>query len=87
KLVVSKQAPVVDKAIISVMIPKGLGAAVIATLPLQQGLPFGDIIQAVCFSVILFSTLFCVGLFFLINTGIVMPFYSFVFKQKDTTQL
>ncbi|HET7818820.1 MAG TPA: cation:proton antiporter [Bacteroidia bacterium] len=87
KLVVSKQAPVVDKAIISVMIPKGLGAAVVATLPLQQGLPFGDIIQAVCFSVILFSTLFCVGLFFLINTGIVMPFYSFVFKQKDTTQL
>ena len=87
KLVVSKQAPVVDKAIISVMIPKGLGAAVIATLPLQQGLPFGDIIQAVCFSVILFSTLFCVGLFFLINTGIIMPFYSFVFKQKDTTQL
>lgn len=87
KLVVSKQAPVVDKAIISVMIPKGLGAAVVATLPLQQGLPFGDIIQAVCFSVILFSTLFCVGLFFLINTGIIMPFYSFVFKQKDTTQL
>ena len=80
-LVVPKSTPVLDKAVISSMIPKGLGAAVVATLPFQRGVPDGDIIQAICFSLILFSTVFTVLFFFLINKGISMPFYRFIYGK------
>lgn len=82
KIIATKSTPLLDKTVMSFMIPKGLGAAVIATLPLQQGHIDGTIIQSICFSVILFSTLYCVALFFLTNTGITMPFYS-LFYGKD----
>ena len=79
KLVISKSTPLLDKATMSIMIPKGLGAAVIATLPFQQGHADGIIIQSICFSVILFSTLYCVGLFFLLKTETSLRFYSKIF--------
>jgi NhaP-type Na+/H+ or K+/H+ antiporter len=82
-LVVPKSTPVLDKAVISTMIPKGLGAAVVATLPFQAGVAEGAIIQAICFSVILFSTLYTVGMFFLVNTGISMPFYQLLYGKEN----
>lgn len=85
-LVVPKSTPLLDKAVISSMIPKGLGAAVITTLPFQSGVADGDIIQAICFSLILFSTVFTVLFFFLINKGITMPFYRLVYG-KDKSEL
>lgn len=85
KLITSKDTPLLDKAVISIMIPKGLGAAVIATLPLRQGHLDGVIIQSICFSVILFSTLYCVGLFFLIKTGVSLPFYAKLFGKDKAT--
>ena len=84
KFFISKQTPVLDKAVMSMMIPKGLGAAVIATLPLQHDHADGNIIQSICFSVILFSTLYCVALFFLIKTGITKPFYSTFFGKENS---
>ena len=81
KIVTSKNSPMLDKSVMSIMIPKGLGAAVIATLPLQEGHTDGIIIQSICFSVILFSTLYCVGLFFMIKTGVSMPFYARLFGK------
>lgn len=81
KIVSSKNSPMLDKSVMSIMIPKGLGAAVIATLPLQEGHTDGIIIQSICFSVILFSTLYCVGLFFMIKTGVSMPFYARLFGK------
>ncbi|MBK7232084.1 MAG: cation:proton antiporter [Saprospiraceae bacterium] len=86
KIAIKKDTPVLDKAAISIMIPKGLGAAVIATLPLQQGLPDGNIIQSICFSIILFSTVYCAGLFFLLKQEISLPFYIKVFG-KDKSEL
>lgn len=86
KLIISKDTPILDKATISIMIPKGLGAAVIATLPIQQGQADGEIIQSLCFSVILFSTLYCVSLFFLLKTEISLPFYSKMFKDNKLKQ-
>lgn len=79
KFVIAKNTPLLDKATMSIMIPKGLGAAVIATLPFQQGHADGVIIQSICFSVILFSTLYCVGLFFLLKTETSLGFYSIIF--------
>jgi len=84
KFIIDKKTPLLDKAVMSMMIPKGLGAAVIATLPLQQGYFDGLIIQAICFSVILFSTLYCVALFFLAKTGVSIPFYALVFGKDKT---
>lgn len=81
KIITSKDTPLLDKSVMSFMVPKGLGAAVIATLPLQQGHPDGVIIQSVCFSIILFSTLYCVGLFFLAKTGISTPAYQFIYGK------
>lgn len=88
KLIVAKDTPLLDKAVISIMIPKGLGAAVIATLPLQRMHMDGPIIQAICFSVILFSTLYCVGLYYLIKKDISLPFYALLFgKDRNTHSL
>ncbi|MBK9272051.1 MAG: cation:proton antiporter [Saprospiraceae bacterium] len=82
KLVISKSTPLLDKATLSIMIPKGLGAAVIATLPLQEGHEDGIVIQSICFAIILFSTLFCVALFFLLKKGYTIPFYDFIFGKE-----
>jgi len=86
--IISKRSdPLLDKAVMSTMIPKGLGVAVIATLPFQENYIDGGIIQSICFSIILFSTLFCVGFFFLVSTGISLPFYALLFgKDKAPDQ-
>ena len=82
RILVARDTPTLDRAAMSIMIPKGLGAAVIATLPLQQGLVHGEIIQSICFSVILFSTIYCVLLFFVLRTGFSLPLYRLLFKDK-----
>lgn len=76
---VPDSTPVLDKAVISTMIPKGLGAAVVATLPFQNGVPEGEAIRAICFAMILFTTVFTVLFVFLINRGISMPFYRLIY--------
>ena len=50
--------PTEDKMFMSGIVPKGLAAAVLATIPMQQGLPGGEIIQNIVFAVILFSITF-----------------------------
>lgn len=82
RIVIRKETPLLDKTILSIMIPKGLGAAVIATLPLQNSHPDGVIIQAVCFGVILFSTLYCSVLFYLTKRGLTQPFYRIFYRQN-----
>ena len=56
--------PVEDKMFMSGIVPKGLAAAVLATIPLQKGIAGGEMIQNIVFAVILFSILF---------TSILMP--------------
>ena len=84
-MVVHSSTPVFDKAVIASMIPKGLGAAVIATLPMQSGVADGPFIQAICFSLILFSTVFTVLFVYLVNKGWTLPFYRLIYG-KDTVQ-
>ena len=50
--------PVEDKMFMSGIVPKGLAAAVLATIPIQQGIAGGVIIQNIVFAVILFSIIF-----------------------------
>jgi potassium/hydrogen antiporter len=84
RLLFNENTKTLDRAAMSIMIPKGLGAAVIATLPLQQGHPDGTAIQSVCFAVILFSTVICAFLFFLLKTNVSAPLYRQFYKENKT---
>lgn len=52
------ELPVEDKMFMSGIVPKGLAAAVLATIPLQRGIAGGEMIQNIVFAVILFSIIF-----------------------------
>jgi NhaP-type Na+/H+ or K+/H+ antiporter len=51
-----------ERAIMSVMTPKGLVPAVLASLPLQRGLAHGEIILDLGYSIVLFSIIICSAL-------------------------
>jgi len=59
KLLTSKNTPGNEVAIMSIMAPKGLVAAVLATIPMQQGLAYGDTIMDLGYSIVLFSIIIC----------------------------
>jgi potassium/hydrogen antiporter len=69
-----------DAAYMAVMIPKGLGAAVLASLPAQQGIPGGEIIQSVVFSIILCTTVLTTILTFLVEKTFVSSIYEWIFR-------
>ena len=73
--------PQFDMALMSIMIPKGLGAAVLATLPAQRGLPGGATIQTITFAVIVATTLGCTLLFFLLDKRRIFGFYQLFFRS------
>lgn len=56
-----------DKSIIALMIPKGLAAAVLASIPEQMGIPQGDMIKSIVYATVLFSILLCSILIFIIG--------------------
>jgi NhaP-type Na+/H+ or K+/H+ antiporter len=69
-----------DASFMAAMIPKGLGAAVLASLPVQQGVPGGEMIQSIVFSIILCSTLLTTLLTFLVDKTWVTYFYQWIFR-------
>lgn len=81
RLSVSRNTSPKDAAYMAGMIPKGLGAAVLASLPAQQGVEGGDIIQSVVFSIILCSTVLTTTLTFLLERTFFASFYSWIFKM------
>jgi len=80
RLSVPRDTSLKDAAFMAVIIPKGLGAAVLASLPLQKGVPGGEIIQSTVFSIILCSTLFTTVLTFLVDKTPVSRLYEWVFR-------
>ena len=62
------------------MIPKDLGAAVLASLPAQQGVPGGEVIQSGVFSIILCSTMFTTILTFLVDKTWLANVYTWIFR-------
>lgn len=62
------------------MAPKGLAAAVLASLPLQQGVPGGELIQNSTYAVVLFSVILTSLLVFLQDRTPVGRLYRFIFK-------
>jgi len=55
RISLKKSVPLLDMSITAVMIPKGLAAVVLATMPLQQGVAGGELIQNITYGVVLFS--------------------------------
>lgn len=56
-----------DKSVIALMIPKGIAAAVLASIPQQMGLAQGELIQYFVFSTVFFSILACSVMIFIIE--------------------
>jgi cell volume regulation protein A len=55
RLSIKKSMPPKDISVIAVMIPKGLAAVVLASIPLQQGVIGGETIKNITYGVVLFS--------------------------------
>jgi len=79
KLTVSKSIPVRDTSIIAVMVPKGLAAAVLASLPLQQGILGGELIMNVVYGVVLASIVMTSLLIILIEKTKLADLYQWLF--------
>lgn len=70
-----------DMLTAAIMTPKGLAAAVLASLPLAAGLNNGDFILSSVYSVILFSIILTSLLVFLFEKTSVKKVYTFFFKD------
>lgn len=55
KVSVNNSIPAKDASIMAIMIPKGLTAVVLASIPLQQGMPGGELIKNLTYGVVLLS--------------------------------
>ena len=77
---VSTVIPKMDATRMAAMAPKGLAAAVLASLPLQQGVPGGELIQNSTYAVVLFSVILTSLLVFLQDRTPVGRLYRFIFK-------
>lgn len=76
--VLGKKMRMSDVTVASIMAPKGLAAAVLASMPLQAGMAFGAEVQNITYSVILVSTVLTALLIFLTQKGIAFPPHCFV---------
>lgn len=81
KYVVSKDTPLFDKSILSMMAPKGLATAVMGGMPLAQGYADGEIIQSLLYAGLILSIIFTVILFFLVDKKISLPFYKKIYGE------
>ena len=59
-----------DAALMTVLIPKGLASAVLATLIVGMGLANGEVVQGTVYSAIFFSIVYCAVLIFWIEHGL-----------------
>lgn len=88
KLALPKDSPFDDALNFSVLAPKGLASAVLASVVMQKGLPYGEAIQNISYSVILFSTILTALCVFLIKRKIHPQPHSLMlrsFKNKSAT--
>ena len=86
---VPRSIPASDAAIMAAMEPKGLAAAVLASLPLEAGIAAGQTIQDVTYIVIFFSILVCSVMIFLLERMAFARVYRKLFwsfgKEPATT--
>jgi len=83
---IPRNIPASDAAVVSVMEPKGLAAAVLASLPLGAGIAAGQTIQDVTYIIIFFSILACSIMVFLLERTAFAGVYQKLFWmfKKET---
>jgi len=80
-MALSRTTPKLDAALVAVMSPKGLAAVVLASIPLEQHLPGGDILQAVTYGIVFLSIVFTSLLSFLIERTAIAKLYIAIFRN------
>jgi len=79
-----KSARGFDAALAAIMIPKGLAAAVLASLPQQAGVERGDVIQDIVYAVILLSIMGTALLTFLLEKRLLKWPYAYLFLVGES---
>jgi NhaP-type Na+/H+ or K+/H+ antiporter len=77
-LTIPKGTPLEDATLFSVVIPKGLAAAVLASVPLQHGVSGGEYIQNLTYAVVMFSIVLTSILIFLVDKTNIGGIYHFL---------
>ncbi|MFA5254907.1 MAG: cation:proton antiporter, partial [Methanoregula sp.] len=80
RVMIPRRIPVADAACMSIMEPKGLASAVLASMPLQAGIAAGQTIQDVTYIVIFFSIVACSILVFLLEKTSFAKEYQKLFR-------
>ncbi|MEE8413224.1 MAG: cation:proton antiporter [Dehalococcoidales bacterium] len=75
---IKKSVPVTDISIAAIMIPKGLAAVVLATIPFQQGVAGGELIKNITYGVVLISIVATSLLVLLIERTRFSDFYTWL---------
>jgi NhaP-type Na+/H+ or K+/H+ antiporter len=83
-IALSRTTPKHDAALVAVMSPKGLAAVVLASIPLEQHLPGGEMLQAVTYGIVFLSIVFTSVLSFLIERTSVAKLYTAFFRGFHT---
>jgi NhaP-type Na+/H+ or K+/H+ antiporter len=82
KLSTSKITQTYDKTIMSIMVPKGLAAAVLASIPYQMGIEGGEFIRDIIYAIILISiTLTSILVYLVEKVGWVGGLYGFIHRK------
>jgi NhaP-type Na+/H+ or K+/H+ antiporter len=82
RLSLRRSLPVKDMSIVAVMIPKGLAAVVLASLPLQQGVLGGELIKNITYGVVLLSIFVTSLLVVLIDKTKFYELYGWLFSPS-----
>lgn len=81
KFTVYEPLPTIDLTLMATMVPKGLAAAVLAAVPMQLGMPGGEMVRNVVYAVILTSIVFTSVLIpILEKSSVVRAFYAVIFR-------
>ena len=69
-----------DASLMAIMVPKGLAAAVLASLPRQEGIVLGETIEGIVYAVIFFSLIFSAVFVFLLEKEPIRSIYHTLFS-------
>jgi len=81
RLCVVKSTTVSDASMLAVVIPRGLAAVIMASIPFQQGISGGETIQNMAYYIILISIVMTSLLVFLIDKTKLALFYNWIFSN------
>jgi cell volume regulation protein A len=82
----SKSIPTRDVSLMAIMVPKGLAAVVLASIPLHNEVVGGDLIRNLTYGIVLFSIIGTSILVLLIEKTKVANIYGRIFAGAGRTQ-